>query len=68
MKVLKDLVEKVKLFCGIEVAMADLLQEHDARLQTLESENKLRKVQVDTLKTQYSEMLMVLKDIRRGQQ
>ena len=67
MKALRDLVERVRLFCGIEVAMADLIEQLEGRVSTLEAENKLRKAQIDAQKTQYSELLMVLRDIRRGQ-
>lgn len=65
MQRLKELLEQLKLHFQVEIAMADILDEHDVRLKKLEDYRLKNDTQVSVLRKQYSECLMVLKDINR---
>lgn len=66
LKAMKDLVQKVSLFCNLETAMADILEDHEKRLSALEdSHGKLAKMH-DGLHTRVIENEQVLGAHVRG--
>lgn len=65
MQRLQELLEQLKLHFQVEIAMADILDEHDKRLAKLEGYKLQNDTQHGVMKKQYSECLMVLKDINR---
>ena len=46
-KGLKDLVGKLKLLSDIDIAMADLLQDHASRIEKLEAQSKRQQGLID---------------------
>ena len=66
MQALKDIVKQVQLFCGLEVAMADLIEDHGDRLMLAESENEKRKKENEVLKTRLIQLEMVVGEMRRN--
>lgn len=62
---LKELLEQLKLHFQVEIAMADILEEYGKRLDKLEDFKLKNDTQHNVMKKQYSECLMVLKDINR---
>lgn len=65
MTALRDLVNQLKLFCGIQVAMADLIEDHSSRIAVRESEDIKRKAEIDSLKTRLVQLEMVVARMRR---
>lgn len=65
MERLKELLEQLKLHFQVEIAMADILDDYGKRLDKLEGYKLQNETQHNVMKKQYSECLMVLKDINR---
>ncbi len=65
MKGLRDLVQQVQLFCGLQVAVADLLEDHEKRIKVLEDwADKQRKLH-DGLNTRVIQNEMTLGEHKR---
>lgn len=65
MKPLRDLVRQVQLFCGLQVAVADLLEDHEKRIAELETKVKKQSDLHDALKTRVIQNENVLGEHKR---
>lgn len=65
MQRLRELLEQLKLHFQVEIAIADILDDYGKRLDKLEGYKLQNETQHGVMKKQYSECLMVLKDINR---
>lgn len=64
--ILGDLVRQVKLFCNLEIAMADMLEDHEKRLAAAEQAISDNKKLHDGLHTRVIENENILGDHLRG--
>lgn len=65
MKRLKQLLDQLTLLYQIEVASADVLDNHDLKIQELEAKLVAANSKAASLEKRYSELLMIMKEIRR---
>lgn len=65
MKQLRELVAKIKLFCEFDIAVVDMLDDHDTRLKRLEDDYKLLKARSDGNSQRISELVLTFGEIRR---
>lgn len=61
---IKELLAQIKLFARFDVAVADKLEELENRIYACEKNTERMTVACRSLEKRYSEMLMVLKDIK----
>lgn len=66
LRAMKDLVQKVSLFCNLETAMADILEDHEKRLSALEDSHGKLAAKHDGLHTRVIENEQVLGAHTRG--
>ena len=66
LKAMKDLVQKVSLFCNLETAMAELLEDHEKRLSALEDSHGKLSGKHDGLHTRVVEQEQILGSHIRG--
>lgn len=64
--ILGDLVRQVKLFCNLEIAMADMLEDHEKRLASAEKAIKDQNQKHDGLHTRVIQNETILGDHLRG--
>lgn len=65
MDLIKDLCSKIKLFCNLEMAIVDKLEQMEKELYAVKEDNK-RIVAVNrSLETRYSELLLAFSQLRK---
>lgn len=64
--ILADLVRQVKLFCNLEIVMADMLEDHEKRLAGVEKAIDDQKQKHDGLHTRVIQNENILGDHLRG--
>lgn len=65
MELIKDLCSKIKLFCNLEMALVDKMEEMEQKLYKIEEDNK-RIVAVNrSLETRYSELMLAFSAYRK---
>lgn len=65
MKRLRELLEQLTLHFQVEIAIADLLEDHESRIKKREEMQLKNDVKFNSLEKRYSELLMVVKEINR---
>lgn len=65
MKRLKQLLDQLTLLYQIEVASADVLDNHDLKIQELEAKLVAANSKITSLEKRYSELLMIVRDFNR---
>lgn len=65
MKRLRELLEQLTLHFQVEIAIADLLEDHETRIKKREDMQLKYDTKFNSLEKRYSEMLMVLKEINK---
>lgn len=63
---LRELISQLKLFCRLDVAFCDKLEEHDKELYALKEDNKRLTATVRSLEKRYSELLYAMGTIKKG--
>lgn len=62
---IRELFSQIKVFMRFDMAVCDLLDDHEARLYALEEDNKLYKQKILSLEKRYSELLYAFKSYER---
>lgn len=65
MKLLRELAGKLKLFCDLELAIVEKLEEHDQRLYKLEEDYKRMRGSTDSHAQSIHELRLILGELRR---
>lgn len=65
MEALRDIVSKIKLFCGLEIAIVDKLEEYERRIYKLEEDNKRLTETVRVQQTRISELIYAFGEVKR---
>lgn len=65
MQGIRELLAQLKIFARFDVAVADKLEELENRIYACEQDTKRIVESYRTLDKRYSELLLVVKDIRR---
>lgn len=65
MKRLREFLEQLQLHFQVEIAIADVLDTHDKRLDDIDKYKLKTDTRLTSLDKRYSELLMVLRDINR---
>lgn len=65
MEQIKEILSHIKLFCCFDVAVTEKLEQVEARLYALEEDNKRNTATIRSLEKRYSEMLLVIRDLKR---
>lgn len=65
MKRLRELLEQLTLHFQVEIAIADLLEDHGSRIKKSEDMQLKNDVKFSSLEKRYSELLMLVKEINR---
>lgn len=65
MKRLRELLEQLTLHFQVEIAIADLLDEQDKKIKSLEDDRLKYKIKFDSLEKRYSEILMLFKEVNK---
>ena len=65
MEQIKEILSQIKLFCRFDVAVSEKLEQIETRLYALEEDNKRNTATIRSLEKRYSEMLLVLRDLKR---
>lgn len=66
MEALKELLGQIKIFARFDVAVCDKLEDLEKRIYALEENRKLKDQAILSLEKRYSEMLLIIKDLKRG--
>lgn len=66
MDVLKELVTQIKLFCRFDVAVVTKLEELEAEVYKSREDYKSLRQSYQSLEHRYSQLMMVLTDIKKG--
>lgn len=66
MEQIKEILAHIKLFCRFDVAVTEKLEQVESRLYALEEDNKRNTATVRSLEKHYSEMLLVIRDLKRS--
>lgn len=66
MEALKELLGQIKIFARFDVAVCDKLEDLEKRIYALEENRKLKDQAILSLEKRYSEMLLIVKDIKRS--
>lgn len=64
MEQVKELLSQLKLFCRLDVAFTEKLEEHDSRLYRLEEDNKRNTAAIRSLEKRYSELLYAFRSVK----
>lgn len=62
---LRELIGQLKLFCRLDVAFCEKIEEHDKEVYALKEDNKRLLATVRALETKYSEMLYILNSLKK---
>ena len=62
---LRELLEQLQLHFQVEMAMADVLDDHGDRIKALEEYKLKNDTAVSVVKRQYSELLLIVKEINK---
>lgn len=65
MKRLRELLEQLTLHFQVEIAIADLLDDQEKRIKSLEDDRLKYKVKFESLESRYSELLLVNREINK---
>lgn len=60
------MLAQLKLYCRLEMAMVDKLQEQEQKIYGLTEDCKRYKASIAALESRYSELLLVLRDLKKG--
>lgn len=66
MEALKELLGQIKIFARFDVAVCDKLEDLEKRIYALEENRKLKDQAILSLEKRYSEMMLIVKDIKRS--
>lgn len=66
MEALKELLGQIKIFARFDVAVCDKLEDLEKRIYALEENRKLKDQAILSLEKRYSEMLLIVKDLKRS--
>lgn len=66
METIRDIVSKVKLFCGLEIAIVDKLEEYERRIFKLEEDNKRLQATVRAQDTRISELVYAFGAVKKS--
>lgn len=66
MEALKELLGQIKIFARFDVAVCDKLEDLEKRIYALEENRKLKDQAILSLEKRYSELLLIVKDIKRS--
>lgn len=64
---LRELVGQIIVFMQFDLAVVEVLDDHETRFYRLEEDNKLLKQSNQSLNKKYSELLYALSQIRSGE-
>lgn len=65
MKRLKELLEQLTLHFQVEIAISDILEDHESRIKKREDMQLRYDTRFNKLERQYGEMMLVLADINK---
>lgn len=62
---LRELLSQLKLFLRFDMAVVDKLEEFEKRVYALEENRKAKDQAILSLERRYSELLLILKDLKQ---
>ena len=65
---LRELIAQLKLFCQLDVAFCDKIEEQDKQIYALQEDNKRLKASVHSLERRYSELLYAFGSYKKEQE
>ena len=65
MKKIRELVEQLGLYCKLDVALTDKLEEQETTIYGLKEKQKLMEKELESLRITYSELLLAFRDFKR---
>lgn len=66
MEALKELLGQIKIFARFDVAVCDKLEDLEKRIYALEENRKLKDQAILSLEKRYSEMLLIVRDLKKS--
>ena len=66
MEKIRTLISRLKLFCELELAMADKIDEIDRRVYALEQDSKLYRESIRKNSSNCNELRLILGNLKRG--
>lgn len=64
---LRELLSQLKLFLRFDMAVVDKLEDFEKRVYALEENRKAKDQAILSLERRYSELLLILKDLKQNQ-
>ena len=65
MKKIRELVEQLSLYCKLDVAMTDKLEEQETAIYALQEKVRLQEVEIKSLRRSYSELLAAFSGFKK---
>ena len=65
MEQIRELMSQLKLYLRLDMAFCDKFEEMEKRLYAVEQDNKRALATIRSLETRYSELMMIVKSIRK---
>lgn len=66
MEKIRTLISRLKLFCELELAMADKIDELDCRVYALEQDSKLYRESIRKNSSSLNELRLIVGNLKRG--
>lgn len=61
---IRELLSQIKLFCQMDVAIADKLEEQDKEIAILRQHNERLTASCRSLEVRYSELMLIIKSLK----
>lgn len=66
METIRNLLSQLKMYCRLEMAMVDKIEEQSKEIYALKEDCKRYKASIASLETRYSQLLYAMSDLKKG--